>query len=347
MRLCEALSRERLHAILARLPERRVAVVGDLALDAYWYADMTISVLSRETPLFPRPVVRESYAPGAGANVAQNLAALGVGQVLALSVLGDEWRGELLQRELIQRGIRADRLVVSERRSTTTYIKLILMGHNSQQEDARVDFENAHPLPEDLEDALIDVVAAELPQLDAVLIADQLDVNGIITERVRAALNRLAEQHPDKVFAVDSRTRIGDYRGVVLKPNWVEATRAVHPDRDPRTVSRDDLADIGLALSKRSGRPVFLTLSEEGVLVCAEGQHERLPAAPVRPPLDPVGAGDTFIAAMAAGLAAGADPWEAGALANLAAGVTVEKLNQTGAAYPAEILQRYDLAAEG
>ena len=108
-----------------------------------------------------------------------------------------------------------------------------------------------------------------------------------------------------------------------------------------------DLADIGLALSKRSGRPVFLTLSEEGVLVCAEGQHERLPAAPVRPPLDPVGAGDTFIAAMAAGLAAGADPWEAGALANLAAGVTVEKLNQTGAAYPAEILQRYDLAAEG
>lgn len=80
----------------------------------------------------------------------------------------------------------------------------------------------------------------------------------------------------------------------------MEATRAVHPDRDPRTVSRDELAAIGLALSERSGRPVFLTLSEEGVLVCADGQHQRLPSAPVRPPLDPVGAGDAFIAAMAA-----------------------------------------------
>jgi sugar/nucleoside kinase (ribokinase family) len=63
----------------------------------------------------------------------------------------------------------------------------------------------------------------------------------------------------------------------------------------------------------------------------------------VRPPLDIVGAGDAFLAWLAAGLSAGAAPAEAGALANLAAAVTVEKLNQTGTASPDEILARYRL----
>ena len=47
----------------------RVGVVGDFTLDGYWFADMTRSALSRETPLFPRPVVREHYSCGGAANV--------------------------------------------------------------------------------------------------------------------------------------------------------------------------------------------------------------------------------------------------------------------------------------
>ena len=67
MGLLEELSRVRLEEILLRLPARTIGVVGDLGLDAYWYADMTVSVISRETPRFPRPVMREAYSPGAGA----------------------------------------------------------------------------------------------------------------------------------------------------------------------------------------------------------------------------------------------------------------------------------------
>ena len=75
------LERARLETILEQIHHRRVGVVGDFVLDGYWYADMTRSHLSRETPHFPRPVVRESYGPGAGANVAQNLRALGVAEL--------------------------------------------------------------------------------------------------------------------------------------------------------------------------------------------------------------------------------------------------------------------------
>jgi rfaE bifunctional protein kinase chain/domain len=337
--LLQQLSRERLEEILNRLPERTVGVVGDLGLDGYWYADMTRSFLSRETPLFARPVVREAYSPGAGANVADNLKALGVGRVVVFSVLGDDWRGKILRQEMSQRGIAVEPLIISPQRSTTTFIKPILMGYDSQQEDARIDFENAEPLAPELEDALVESVTSQVSGLDALLVADQLDVNGVITGRVREALNQLAAHNGD------SRQRIGLFRYMCLKPNWVEAAAAVYPDRDPRAIRRDELAQIGHALGERTGRPTFVTLSENGVLVCAGDEHRHIPIPPVRPPLDPVGAGDSFISALAATLAAGGTPWEAGAMANLAAGVTVEKLNETGTASPEEVRARYDLAA--
>ena len=341
MELSHEISRARLGEVLQKLQDKTIGVVGDLGLDAYWYADMTISVISRETPLFPCPVIREEYSPGAGANVAHNLSDLGVGRIVALSVLGDDWRGEILRREMRERRIDVARLLTSPRRSTTTFIKPILMGHNSRQEGARIDFENAEPLDAALEDRLMESVAAELASLDALLIADQLDVNGVVTERVRNALNRMALANPAKDFVADSRQHIGDFRGVVVKPNWVEATRAIHPKRDARSVQQDELVQIGKALCDRTGRATFITLSENGALVCVDGEHRLLHAGPVGPPLDPVGAGDAFIAALAASLCAGATPWEAGAIANLAAAVTVEKLNQTGTATPDEILARY------
>jgi bifunctional ADP-heptose synthase (sugar kinase/adenylyltransferase) len=61
----------------------------------YWYADMTRAQLSREAPLFNRPVVAETYSPGGAANVAWNLADLGVGEVHAITVLGADWRGSI------------------------------------------------------------------------------------------------------------------------------------------------------------------------------------------------------------------------------------------------------------
>jgi bifunctional ADP-heptose synthase (sugar kinase/adenylyltransferase) len=235
-------------------------------------------------------------------------------------------------------------LIVSSERSTTTYIKPILMGYDSQQEDARLDFENDGPLPPALEDALIDAVRQKLPDLDALLVADQLEVNGIVTDRVREGLNDLAANNTDRHFLVDSRQRIALFRNMTLKPNRFEACLAVCPDCDCRSVQGDKLIQVGQTLSRQTGRPAFVTLSEDGVLVCAGGTQRLVPAAPVRPPLDPVGAGDAFIAALAAATAAGATPWEAGAVANLAAAVVVEKLHQTGTASPNKILARYDLA---
>jgi len=76
----------------------------------------------------------------------------------------------------------------------------MLTGFNSQQEDARFDFENVQPLSAELEDALLASLEARLGELDAVVILDQLEIHGVITERVRERLKELAAREKGKVF---------------------------------------------------------------------------------------------------------------------------------------------------
>ncbi len=337
--LTDFLTEARLNAILNGSCDCRVGVVGDLALDGYWTADMTRAMLSRETPHFPKPIIAERYAPGAGGNVAQNLAALGVRHVAVFSVTGADWRGELLHQELVARGVDMGALIVTPAWRTTAYLKPLLTGYEIQQEDARLDFENVVPLSDDLQAALIARVTASLDDLDALIVADQFEVNGVVTDGVREALIKLAGRHPDRVFVADSRTRIDRFRQMVLKPNWREAALAV--GQDP---ARDDPARqraVAAELAHAAGRLVALTRGARGVLIATRDEVTSIPAAPVTPPLDPVGAGDAFVATLAMALAVGATPTEAGALANLAAAVIVEKLKETGTATPEELRTRW------
>jgi rfaE bifunctional protein kinase chain/domain len=334
-------SRARLAEILAACAALRVAVIGDFSLDAYWYADMTRSELSREAPLFVRPVVRETYSPGGAANAAWNAAALGVGEVYALTVLGDDWRGALLRQVLEREGVRLDHTLFRPDCVTPMYGKVMLTAHGVQQEDARIDFINPCALTGEIEDALIAATAALLPRLDALIVADY-NTQGMITPRVRAALNRLAVEHPRVVFVVDSRTRIAAFEGMVLKPNDIEAAAVLFPGEPAGAVTLERLAEAGRGWQRSNGKPIYITIGPRGCLVLWEGGAAHLPGVPVPPPIDTVGAGDTFISALASSLAAGASPAEAGAVANLAAAVTVAKLHITGTASPAEIVALYN-----
>jgi sugar/nucleoside kinase (ribokinase family) len=86
------------------------------------------------------------------------------------------------------------------------------------------------------------------------------------------------------------------------------------------------------------GCPLFITLGKDGCLVFEGGESHLVPSIPVEPPLDPVGAGDSFLAGLSAALAVKAGPLEAARLGHLAAAVTIKKLGITGAASPEEII---------
>jgi rfaE bifunctional protein kinase chain/domain len=335
------LTRPRLEAILEQVRHLRLGVCGDFALDGYWYADMTRAQLSRETPLYNRPVVAETYSPGGAANVAWNLADLGVGEVYAISILGKDWRGGLLKEIFQGLGIRCEALLERSGWMTPFYGKVLLTGWDTRQEDARLDVINARPLGAEDEALLAGCLRQMAPQLDALIIADYIP-GGVATPRVAETLLELAGQHPQGLFLADSRERIDLFQSLVIKPNQVEASQLFFPGQPPASISLEALEKAALGLSGRTQKPVYITLGGKGCLLCDLQGAVRIPAVPVPPPWDTVGAGDAFLAGLGAGLAAGATPQEAGCLANLAAAVTIQKIGMTGTASPKEILSIYD-----
>lgn len=337
-----ALTRSRLEALIQTIRNRSIGVIGDFALDGYWHADMARSELSRETPLYSRPVVQESYSLGGSANVAWNLADLEAREVWAFSVTGQDWRGHLMRNLLEDEGIRIEALQSQADRVTPLFGKVVLHAiGRCNQEDARVDFINTVPLSAEMEAALLERLAKMLPNLDALIVADYHE-QGIMTPVVTAGLLALAQQYPRIPIVVDSRNRAESFRSLILKPNEIEAARLFFPDKDPACVSLEALTQAALMHQAATGKPVFITLGADGCLVCDAGRCEQSPSVPTAPPVDTVGAGDAFIAALTAALAAQASPLEAALFANLVASITVKKLGITGTASPAELLVQYD-----
>lgn len=336
------LTSSRLASLLASFPSLHIGVVGDFTLDGYWTADMSRAALSRETPLFNRPVTSERYSPGGAANVAWNLVDLGV-NVWAYTVFGDDWRGAILHRLLEALGVHTDGILTIDNWQTPFYGKVILSGYHSQQEDARLDFVNTQALDLAAEEHLADAIQSGLPRLDALVVADYQQV-GVITPTLRQVLDELANSHPDRLFLVDSRENLADFQDMIAKPNEVEAARLLFPGRNLASLDMNDFIHGVQVLAARTHRAAFITLGEAGCLVCAQpGEStgvapvQHVPARQVPPPIDTVGAGDTFSAALASALAAGATPVEAAQLACLASAVTIRKLGVTGTATPAEI----------
>ena len=348
------IGRGRLLELLEAIRDVRIGILGDFTLDGYWYVDMARAQLSREAPLYNHPVVRETYSAGGCANVAVNVAALRPRETWAFAVLGADWRGPLLRQVLTEAGLRLEEVLTQPTNWVTPfYGKVILTGFGNQQEDARVDFVNSQPLgPEagSAFDTVLDRLAARLPELDAVIVADYQMV-GVVPPRVVSALNRMAQENPRVIFAADSRDNIGQFHAMVIKPNEVEAAHMWFPGcplaktgdyREPGVMKPEELLGAGMRVQADNGRPVYITRGDKGALLCAASGSDTIPAVRVPPPIDTVGAGDTFLAALATALAAHATPWEAGYLATLAAAVTVRKLRTTGAASPDEIVAVYD-----
>jgi rfaE bifunctional protein kinase chain/domain len=337
-------SRARLSGILDSLSSVRAAVVGDFAVDAYWHADMMQSELSRETAQPTRPIVRERYTPGGASNVCWNFVTLGVEAVQAVTVVGQDWRWEILRSLLTDIGVDVDHVVSSSDWATTMFAKPILSAYGLLREDARLDFISDRTLSPDVEEAFLARVKSVLPQVDVVTVTDQVSP-GVLTEHGIAALTALAQDHPEVIFVADSRYRVDTFHHMVLKPNNLEAAQALFPHKAPEAVTREELMTAAPDLRRIVGRPVYITLGGEGVLICDETEVRYTPSVSLSPPIDVVGAGDAFLATLAASLAAGASHWEAGVLANLAAAVVCKKLNTTGTASPEEILAVHDQLA--
>jgi len=316
--------------LLTRFSEKTVLVLGDFFLDEYLLLDRTLSETSLETGLEAYQVIERRVSPGAAGTVAANLRALGA-KVIAMGVIGDDGHGFELRRALSAQDINITDLLIAPARVTPTYTKPMMREPDGTiHELNRLDTKNRTPLPYNIPPKLVARLWHWATMVDAIVVGDQVTepVGGVVNGTLRAALEELGRT--ERLIMVDSRARGNLFRNVILKLNAAEATRAAGqstPDAAART------------LSAQTGKPVFVTTGEKGIWVATRRETVAVAGVSVPPPIDPVGAGDATIAALALALSSGASPTEAAALANLAAAVTVRKIGTTGTATPAEILE--------
>lgn len=329
------MSPDRFREITGGYAALRIAVVGDYCLDRYLEIDPEKQGRSIETGLPVHQVVRVRAQPGGAGTVLANLAALGVGTLHAVGFCGEDGEGYELRRALSRMaGVRLDHFFQTAERRTFTYCKPLLLEPGAPRELSRMDSKNWSPTSPPLRDALAASVVALAPQVDAMVLMEQVDEvgTGVLTEPVLAAAG--AASRAGVFVLADSRRGLRDFPPVALKMNAAELGAIVGGETN-------DLAQAeahAMQLAERLGRPVFVTLAERGIVGAGpDGQFAHAPALPVRGPIDIVGAGDAVTANLATALAAGAGIAEAMEIAMRAASVVVHQLGSTGTATLAEI----------
>ncbi len=303
-----------LQALLARARGGAVLVVGDLMLDHF-----VMGRVERISPEAPVPVVQfeqESYRLGGAANVAQNVAALG-GVVEIAGLIGRDAEGQQLLAELQRAGIRTSSVVTDPDRRTTRKLRVVT---TRNQQVARIDYECERDASGAIEDALVNNIRTAAGRADVVVVSDYQ--KGCITKATAQAAIASARTKKVPVLVDPKVPHIDYYAGAsLITPN--------HHEAEAITLQRIRTADEARSAAVRFRDrahcdSVLITRGEHGMwLLGPQGEFD-LPAE-AREVADVTGAGDTVIAAIALGLAAGGSLKDAARLANRAAGLAVAR----------------------
>lgn len=310
----------RLRALVESFSGQRVLVVGDLVLDEYLIG--RASRLSREAPIPVLELVERFYRPGAAANPAANVAALG-GRPSLVGVVGTDLPGQTLCSELERLGIDASGVVRAPARATGTKTRVMAVHAAAHgQQVARIDHVPSAPLDAATEAALLARIEADVTTSGAILVSDYkagVVCPGTIQSVVAAA------QRAGAPIAVDTQGDPYRFRGFALvKLNQPDAEAAL----GHRLTSDDDFAVAGRRLQAEiDARIVVVTRGADGMsVITPDGHHAHVPPEHRTEVWDVTGAGDTVIAVLTLGLAAGGDILDAARLANAAAGLVVRQI---------------------
>ncbi len=330
------MNRHDLMDLLERIRRARIGILGDFCLDVYLLMEPAASEASLETGLSTRPVRTQRYSLGGAGNVASNLQAMGAANLFAFGVLGRDPFGLEMSGLLTSKGVNTEGLLTQgENWDTHVYMK----PYEREQEQHRLDFGAFNELHAVTAGLLLERLTAALPLLDLIIVNQQI-VRGIHTREFRTELRTLIGSHSEKTFIVDSRHFPDEYGGAIRKLNAAEGARLLGMDGAAfDQLDRRAMESLASTLYRRWGKPVFLTRGEHGCVIIDQQGFREIPGLLILSPVDTVGAGDSMLAGIAAGLAVGAEPYRAAELGSLVAGVTVQKLMQTGTATPEEILR--------
>lgn len=299
--------------VLKKLQKAKVLVVGDLILDRYIFGSV-----ERISPEAPVPVLRESkekFALGGASNVALNIASLGAEVYLAGRVSND-LSGAMLKNLLGETLIDFSAVVIDDSSHTVTKSRFIAESHHL----LRVDRENFSDIAERSKLELMHKIEQVIDNVHSIVISDY--AKGLLTKEMTEWLIVLAQSKNLPILVDPKGGDYEKYRGAtIIKPNFKEAVLASKLD------SSAPIRDIaGKILETVTPDYLLITRSEKGMaLFDNTGAQLDFPASKLEV-IDVTGAGDTSIALLGAAIAADIDLHQAIELANLAAGIVVQRV---------------------
>jgi rfaE bifunctional protein kinase chain/domain len=304
------LTSDRLNQIQKGFAGKRVAVVGDLMLDRYFWG--RVARISPEAPVPVVEVEEESTRLGGAANVANNIASLG-GVPIMIGVVGNDAGAESLRILVAEKDFPTNGIVVDSSRPTTIKTRVIAHG----QHVVRIDQEEKVDLNADTQGRVLAALENQIKSLDGIILEDYN--KGVLTKGLIQSIIQLAKNNKKPVTVDPKANNFFEYQGVsVFKPNRKEAEEALgrrlHTFEDMEKAAHD-------LLKKLTTDNVLLTLGEKGMILLERNGSLAHVETKARHVADVSGAGDTVIATLTMAMVAGASIRESAALANYAGGI--------------------------
>ncbi len=282
----------------------QVLVVGDVMLDIY-----RSGRISRISPEAPVPVIlnaQDTYAAGGAANVAVNLASMGL-RVALSGITGNDENAVRL-KEIVEDADIASEFLLSDSQPTISKLRIIGNGHHITRIDTEGNFS------EDAENLYLKTIGIKAPW---VVLSDYN--KGTLTQIERYISE--FQSNGSKVL-VDPKREISAYKGAwFVKPNRNEFVKYIG-----EFSSHAELIEKAQqTVRKYHFSHMLITLGSEGMMYVTAAAAKFFPSVSQQV-ADITGAGDTVIAGLIYGLSNGCDLEESVILAKRLAELSVTKI---------------------
>jgi rfaE bifunctional protein kinase chain/domain len=301
---------KRLSTLKSHFKGLKIAIVGDMMLDCYFWGEV-----KRISPEAPVPVVEvgnEFYRFGGAANVALNILKLG-GIPFPVGVIGYDNYGTIFKSLVTEAGISEEGVIIDEERPTTAKTRVIA----DSQHVERIDKESKDYLSKKNQSKVIEYIEKNIKNFDGIILQDYN--KGVLTTSLIERIIQLANRNKVLITVDPKFNNFFHYKNVtVFKPNRKEAEDVL----GIKIRTEEDIETAGKRiLEKINAKYVLLTLGEDGIAVFEKGKGPQKMETKARKVADVSGAGDTVISTLTMALSAGADILEASYLANYAGGI--------------------------
>lgn len=294
--------------------EKNIAVIGDIILDEY--LDGLVERISPEAPVPILAVKNTTFAPGGAANTARSLQLAGA-RTWLFGVWGEDEAAAVLRKTLASDGVDLNGVVVDKSRPTIKKTR-ICSGH---QQMMRVDWELPVQISDEIEQRIFKMIKET--KFDGVLVSDY--GKGVLSHSFLKALFEYTRRLNIPCIVDPKGKDFGKYQGChLITPNRLEACQALGLSANSSKSGLELASELKVKFNLDE---VLITMGAQGMLYLpAQGAEHFIHKTPrAREVFDVSGAGDTVAAMMTLCVSSGLPTDLALDIANMAAGLVVEK----------------------